>query len=451
MNTDRFLSVDEARTFLNAHSTLQWIDIVMFDLNGIPRGKRIRPADLPAIADNGMLVPSTVYIMDPRGNCVEETGLLWETGDPDLDFRILAGTLAAIPVDGTTHAQAVMVPLGDAGGLDPRSVLKNQVELFAKAGLTPVCAVELEFYVTERAANGVFQLKTPAGIADDAEHPKLYQFDELDTLRPFVDDIYKIAAEQNIPVDAIIQEAGPGQFEINLKHKADLCAAALDGLLLKRAVKAAAMAHGMDATFMAKPHHEWSGSGMHIHMSLVEQNGKNVFAGDPISPVFRHALGGLQKTMPDFMAIWAQSANAYRRYVAKSYVPMAGHWGFNNRNVALRIPRGSGAATRVEHRVAGADANPFLVLAAILAGMKHGMDSKIEPSPAMDGNFEAEPAAHLPTSWNTALEAFESSPIARDAFGKTFWQVYAQVKQAERSNFERIVTSLDHLWYAQVA
>lgn len=451
MMPDRYLTIDEARAFLHAHTSLQWIDIVMFDLNGIARGKRIRPADLPAIADKGMLVPSTVYIMDPRGNCVEETGLLWETGDPDLEFRILAGTLSSVPVNGTTHAQAVMVPLDDGAGLDPRAVLKRQIARFTDAGLTPVCAVELEFYVTESAGNGVFQLKTPAGIADDADHPKLYQFDELDSLRPFVDDIYKIAAEQNIPVDAIIQEAGPGQFEINLKHKADLCAAALDGMLLKRAVKAAAQAHGMDATFMAKPHHEWSGSGMHIHMSLVDQSGANVFAGDPISPLFRHALGGLQATMADFMAVWAQSANAYRRYVPKSYVPMAAHWGFNNRNVALRIPKGSGAATRVEHRVAGADANPFLVLAAILAGMKHGIDKTIEPTPAMNGNIEVTPAPLLPTSWNLALESFETSTVARDAFGKTFWDVYAEVKQAERANFERIVTSLDHLWYAQVA
>ncbi len=451
MSADTYLTVEEARAFLQANASLQWIDVVMFDLNGIARGKRIRPADLPAIADKGMLVPSTVYIMDPRGNCVEETGLLWETGDPDLDFRILAGTLAAIPVAGTTHAQAVMVPTGDAGGLDPRQVLKAQVHRLAKDGLNPVCAVELEFYITERSGNGVFQLKTPAGIADDADHPKLYQFDELDTLRPFVDDIYRIAAAQKIPVDAIIQEAGPGQFEINLKHKADVCAAALDGLLLKRAVKAAAMAHGMDATFMAKPHHEWSGSGMHIHMSLVDNGGNNVFAGDPISPLFRHALGGLQKTMADFMAVWAQSANAYRRYVPKSYVPMAPHWGFNNRNVALRIPRGSGNATRVEHRVAGADANPYLVLAALLAGIKYGLDNRIEPTSAMDGNHEAEPAPLLPTSWNMALETFETSTIARDAFGSRFWTVYAQVKQAERASFERIVTPLDHLWYAQVA
>lgn len=451
MSSESYLSADEARAFVAANPNVAWIDIFMFDLNGVARGKRFRPSDLPALADKGILVPSTVYIMDTRGNCVEETGLLWETGDPDITFRILTGTLAPVPIDGGTHAQAVMVPVEDDGGLDPRGVLIRQVNALAALGLTPVCAVELEFYVTQRSETGLFELKTPKGLANTPDFPHLYQYGELDTLRAFIDDVYKIAAAQNLPVDAIIQEAGPGQFEINLKHRADAAAAALDGLLLKRAVRAAAHAHGMDATFMSKPHHEWSGSGMHIHMSLVDSSGKNVFAGDPISPLFRHALGGLQATMADFMAVWAQSGNAYKRYVPKSYVPMAAHWGYNNRNVALRIPRGSGAATRVEHRVAGADANPFLVLAAILAGMKHGIDNKIEPTSAMDGNCESQPSPQLPTSWASALDRFENSAVARDAFGKRFWNVYAQIKQSERSEFERIVTSIDHLWYAQVA
>lgn len=451
MTADTYLTAGEARAFVAANPSVEWIDVFMFDLNGVARGKRFRPADLPALAEKGILVPSTVYIMDTRGNCVEETGLLWETGDPDINFKILAGTLAPIPVSGGRNAQAVMVPVEDDGGLDPRGVLNRQVAALESMGLSPVCAVELEFYVTVKSETGYFELKTPKGLADTPDFPKLYQYGELDTIRAFIDDVYAIAAAQNLPVDAIIQEAGPGQFEINLKHKADVAAAALDGLLLKRAVRAAAHAHGMDATFMAKPHHEWSGSGMHIHMSLVDKTGANVFAGDPISPLFRHALGGLQATMADFMAVWSQGGNSYKRYVAKSYVPMAAHWGFNNRNVALRIPRGSGGATRVEHRVAGADANPFLVLAAILAGMKNGIDHKVEPTSAMDGNFEKDPSPQLPTSWAAALDRFESSTIARNAFGKPFWDVYAQVKQAERNEFERIVTSIDHLWYAQVA
>jgi glutamine synthetase len=248
-----------------------------------------------------------------------------------------------------------------------------------------------------------------------------------------------------------MKESGPGQFEINLKHRSDVAGAAQDGLLLKRAVKAAAKAHRLQATFMAKPHHDWAGSGMHVHLSLCDTSGQNLFAGEPISPLFRHALGGMCETMADFMAVWAQSANAYRRYVPKAYVSKAAVWGFNNRTVALRIPRGNGAATRVEHRIAGADANPCLVMAAILAGMSHGIANEIDPGPAVDGNSELIDAPPLPTAWVNALDLFQRSAVVREAFGPLFQEVFSRLKQAERSNFERIVTPLDHLWYSRVA
>lgn len=450
--TDTLLSVDEARAFLDANPTVQWIDVFTFDLNGIPRGKRLRRGDIVDIAKSGLMMPSSVFIMDPRGNCVEETGRLWETGDPDHHMKLLSGTLVPVPVGDGRHGQAVMTVAGTTDELDPRTVLAGQVSRLARAvGCKPMAAVELEFYVTRRGANGAFALEIPEGLSADPDQPLTFAFDEMDTLGPFIDDIYKICEAQGLPVDAVMQETGPGQFEINLKHRPDAVAAALDGLLLKRAVKAAAHAHDLDATFMAKPHHDWAGSGMHIHVSLCDDAGKNLFAGDPISAMFRHALGGLRDTMADYMAVWAQSANAYRRYVPKSYVSMAPHWGFNNRTVALRIPRGNGQATRVEHRVAGADANPYLVIAAILAGMSHGIDKKLDPGPAVEGNSETIEAPTLPTVWINALDRFERSPVVREAFGASFQDVYTRLKQTERASFERIVTPLDHLWYARTA
>lgn len=449
--TETYLTGDKAKAFLAAHPSVQWIDIFMHDLNGIGRGKRIRAADLMAFADKGFMVPSTCYIMDMRGSCVEETGRLWETGDPDLSFKVLADTLAPVSVADTTHAQAVMVPVEDDGGLDPRRILERQVEALASMGYHPVTAVELEFYVSAQSDNGQFQLKTPCGLVENPDWQQLYQFEELDCVGPFIDDIYRIAEAQGLPVDAVLQEAGPGQFEINLKHKKDAAAAALDGLLLKRAVKAAAREHKMDATFMAKPHHDWSGSGMHIHVSLVDKDGRNVFAGDPISPLFRHALGGLRETMGDFMAVWAQSANAYRRYQPKSYVPMAAHWAFNNRTASLRVLNTSANATRVEHRIAGADANPYLVLAAILAGIRHGIDHKLDPGPAAEGNADASHSLKVPTAWVNAIERFENSPVVKTMFGETFQKTYARMKDTERLDFERVVTALDYQWYARVA
>jgi glutamine synthetase len=448
--TNSHLTEGEARIFLDAHPGVAWIDILIFDLNGIARGKRIRRDDLMGVAKSGLMMPGSVFIMDPLGNCVEETGRLWETGDPDLPCRVLSGTLASIPVGDGRQAQAVMAVDG-ADDLDPRTVLQKQVARLGAAGLKPVAAVELEFYLTRPAADGSFSLALPNGVCDDPDRPMTFGFDDMDVLRPLIDDIYKIAAAQGLPVDAVIQESGPGQFEINLKHREDVVAAALDALLLKRAVKAAAKAHGLDATFMAKPHHDWAGSGMHVHASVCDESGKNLFAGDPISGMFRHALGGLRETMPDLMAIWAQTANAYRRYVPRAYVSMAAHWGYNNRTVALRIPHCSGEAMRVEHRVAGADANPYLVLAGILAGIERGITSKIDPGPAVEGNAEELAAPSLPTNWSSALERFEASPFVAHAFGPYFQDIYTRLKQTERRNFERLVTPLDHLWYARVA
>lgn len=448
---ETYLTAQGAKDFLAQHKSVQWIDIFMHDLNGIARGKRIRAGDLEGFAAKGFMVPSTCYIMDMRGSCVEETGRLWETGDPDIAFKILAETLAPLSLKDTTHAQAVMVPVEDDGGLDPRRLLQRQTATLAKSGFHPVTAVELEFYVSTTSPDGMFKLKTPGGLVDDPDWQQLYQFEELDCVSPFIDDIYRIAETQGLPVDAVLQEAGPGQFEINLKHKKDPAGAALDGLLLKRAVKAAARAQGMEATFMAKPHHDWSGSGMHIHVSLLDEAGNNVFAGDPISPLFYNGLGGLRDSMGDFMAVWAQSANAYRRYQPKSYVPMAAHWAFNNRTASLRVLNSSANATRVEHRIAGADANPYLVLAAILAGLQHGMDKKLDPGPPALGNADISNAPKVPTAWVNAIERFRESDVVRHAFGDTFQKTYAQMKETERLEFERVVTALDYQWYARVA
>jgi glutamine synthetase len=443
------LTAEQARAFLDANPAVQWIDVLLFDLNGIARGKRIARADLPAVAKNGLMMPTSVFIMDPLGNCVEETGRLWETGDPDHYCVLLAGTLSPVPAGDGRHAQAVMAVEG-TDPLDPRAVLAEQVARMKSAGHTPVAAIELEFYVTRQGANG-FSLVPPDGVSGDPDRPMTFGFEELDAVAPMIDDIYRISAAQGLAVDAVMQETGPGQFEINLKHRHDAVAAALEGLLLKRAVKAAAKAHGLEATFMAKPHHDWAGSGMHVHVSLCDDKGRNLFAGETMPPLFRHALGGLSASMSDFMAVWAQSANAYRRYVPRSYVPMAAHWGYNNRTVALRIPRGDGQATRVEHRIAGADANPYLVLAAILAGMSYGIANKLDPGQAAEGNAETLEAPPLPTLWFNALERFRLSPIVREAFGEPFQDVYSRLKHTERRNFERIVTPLDHLWYARVA
>ncbi len=207
--TDTFITIDETEAFLRANPDVTWIDLILFDMNGIPRGKRFRRDDLMGLAKNGLLMPETVFILDPRGNCVEETGRLWETGDPDIPFRILEGTLRPVPTGTGRYAQAVMSVV-EHNDLDPRGVLARQVSALATAGQTPVVAVELEFYVAKQQKNGVFRLEMPEGLSEDPESPMIFGFEDMDALAPFIDDIYKIAETQGLPIDAVMQEFGTG-------------------------------------------------------------------------------------------------------------------------------------------------------------------------------------------------------------------------------------------------
>lgn len=445
-----FLTVDEADTFLAAHPSVIWIDVFMLDTNGIARGKRCRREDLGGVAKGGISMPSSIFVIGVRGNCVEETGRLWEVGDPDIRYRVIAGTLKLSGIDGCTHAQAVLAVDGTERQ-DPAFVLNKEVVKLKQLGYQACVAVELEFYLTTATPDGRFELQTPKGLASNPDFSMTYQFEELDTINAFINDVYRVAAVQDVPVDAIIQEAGPGQFEINLKHRTDPSAAALDGLLLKRIIKLVAKTHGMDATFMPKPHHDWSGSGMHVHTSLLDADSRNVFAGKPISDICRFAIGGLQSTMGDCMAIWSQSGNAYKRYVSKSYVSTAAHWGFNNRMVALRIPESDPAATRIEHRVSGADANPYLVIACILAGIESGIRNRTQPGQMVDGNAGGVSSPALPIRWGEALQLFRESDFIRNAFGSEFQHGYFHLKESDRASFERIVTAHDHEWYAKLS
>jgi glutamine synthetase len=230
--TNARLTVDEAKGFLDANPAVQWIDAFVFDMNGIPRGKRIRRSDLPGVAKAGLMRPTSIFIMDPRGNCVEETGRLWETGDRDHHCYLLSRTLVPIPVGDSRHAQVVMV-IDAKDELDPRTVLTEQVDRFTRPGQTPVAAVELEFYVTRKATNGAFVLHQPEGLSSDPSRPLTFGFEEMDALSPFIDDLYRVCEVQGLPVDAVMKESGPGQFEINLKHRTDAVAAALDGFALE--------------------------------------------------------------------------------------------------------------------------------------------------------------------------------------------------------------------------
>ena len=206
---------------------------------------------------------------------------------------------------------------------------------------------------------------------------------ELDEYSAVLGAIAAAAREQELPVGTVLAEYGPGQFEVNLHHVDDALLACDHAIRLKRLVKGVALQHGMEATFMPKPYRDHAGSGAHLHVSLLDAQGRNIFAADDPagSEQLRHAIGGLAATMNDAMAICAPTANSYRRFQPEAYVPLNPSWSVNNRGVAFRVPHGPPASRRVEHRIAGADANPYLLAAIVLAGMHLGLDAQARPGP----------------------------------------------------------------------
>jgi len=221
--------------------------------------------------------------------------------------------------------------------------------------------------------------------------------------------------------------------------------------MYKRIAKGVAAASGCEATFMAKPFAERAGSGLHLHVSVNDAEGRNIFASeDPAgAPPLRHAVGGLMGGLADGMAIFAPNANSYRRFRANSYAPVAPTWGVNNRTVSLRVPAGFAAGRHIEHRVAGADANPYLALAALLAGVHHGLTQKLDPGPPVVGDGYAHAAKsgrRLPANWFAATDAFAASEVLREYLGARFVEMFTIVKRTEQDRFFAEVSPLDYDW-----
>jgi glutamine synthetase len=207
---------------------------------------------------------------------------------------------------------------------------------------------------------------------------------------------------------------------------------------------------------MAKPHNDIAGSGMHLHVSLADEQGNNMFGSDAPegSDLLRFGIGGMMALLEDSMAVFAPNANSYRRFRANSYAPVAPTWGVNNRTVSFRVPAGPAHTRHVEHRVCGADANPYLAVAALLAGVHYGLTHRLNPGPAIVGNGYAqaqESGSSLPTNWYTALDHFSRSERMKDYFGQRFHHVFTAVKRAEQDRFFSRVTELDYAWYLRNA
>ena len=443
----------EVQQFLDGNCDIAAIDCIIADINGCLRGKRVRRDALAKIYSDGVCLPGSLYALDITGTTVEATGLGFDSGDADQICRPIPGRLHRAPWQKSPTGQVLMA-MHDSGGnpyfADPRCVLAAVAGRFREFGVTPVVAVELEFYLIDRLRErGRPRPPLSPATGEREASTQVYGIKELDDYVEFIEAVGAATEQQGLPADTAVSEYAPGQYEVNLRHRADAVAACDDAILLKRALKGVAKQYGMEATFMAKPYEDLAGSGLHVHVSLLDAGGGNVFAGNDVlgSETLHHAIGGLKQVMAECTAIFAPTANSYRRYRTGTFVPMSPTWGANNRTLALRIPAGGIEATRVEHRVAGADANPYLVVAAVLAGIHHGITQRIDPGPPTEGNAYAQHAPAIPRYWNEALALFDCATVIPSYLGGDFCRIYSACRWHECDSFNAHVSPLEYDWY----
>lgn len=440
----------EAAEFLAANPDVETVDAFIVDHNGIARGKRLPAAGLAKIFDKGLFLPRSVHAVDIWGHDVTSAGLDLQSGDGDGLCMPVPGTLKRVSWGERPAAQVMLQMLGHDGqpfAVEPRAVLRRVLDRLEAMDLTAVAAVELEFYLVERDRPEGTPPK-PAAARDTGRRPRnpsVYSLDELDAFSAVFHDISAAAEAQGIPTDTLITEHGPAQYEINLWHRPDAVQAADFAIMFKRVVKGVARRHGLEASFMAKPFGRSAGNGMHVHLSLVDGKGRNVFDDGGLgSRTMRHALGGLLTTMPQIMPMLAPNPNSFRRLRPGSYAPTTPTWGYENRSVSLRIPQAGGPARRIEHRVAGSDANPHLVMAAILAGAHYGIANQIEPPAESTGNAYEQSTRMLPPSLADALDEFEKSLFARQYFGAEFCRVFSECKWQELDTHTLEIPASEH-------
>ena len=406
-----------AQTAISSFSELeQWfidqrvteVECLVPDLTGVARGK-ILPRDR-FTEDRGMRLPEIVVATSVTGE-QPEAGPYYEVisaTDHDMHLRPDPTTARIVPWATDPTAQVIHDCYDRHGRLvpfAPRSVLKRVCELFDAKGWNPVVAPELEFYLVERNLDPDLPLKPPKGRSGRAETSRqAYSIDAVNEFDPLFEDIYAYCEAMQLNVDTLIHEVGAGQMEINFFHAHPLNLAD-EVFFFKRTVREAALRHDMYATFMAKPIAGEPGSAMHVHQSVVDRvTGKNIFSNPDgsASDAFHWYIGGLQKYIPAAMALFAPYVNSYRRLVRSNAAPINIQWGTDNRTVGIRSPVASPAARRIENRVIGADANPYVALAATLACGYLGIKNKVQPSPECKGDAYLG-AFQLPRSLSEAL------------------------------------------------
>lgn len=427
--------------FIAQNPDIERIEAIFPTINGAYRGKWLPAKDIAKLANGDMRLPVSTYALDCWGYDVEASGLGIVNGDPDGTGIAIPETLARIPWSKAPAAQIIMtMELRDGQNTpcpyDPRRQLEAMAARFAERGLTPVIATELEFYLIKAtdAQNPQPQPFAPVATGN------LNDLDQMQVFEPVLNEIRAACDTQNVAADVMIAEAGMCQFEINFKHVNDPLRAADQAMLFKRIVKNCAIMHNMQATFMAKPFEDDLGSGMHAHVSLLDSDGNNIFDETTTSTPSKnllHATGGLLSSMRELQAIFAPNMNSFRRFHVATFAPGKVNWGLDHRGVSVRLPEISGPAARFEHRICGADVNPYLALTVILGGVLHGLDNKIDPGEQLSET------TILHHDWLDCVVEFENSILAKEIFGNDFHRVYTQLRRYEIGRLAGMISDVE--------
>lgn len=427
-----------------------FIEAFIIDVNGVPRGKWLQPEKARALLGPGIAIPRSAFLLDIWGRDIVEGGIAYDTGDPDGLCVAVPHSIARMGWAKSDAAQALLT-MREADGstfyLDPRGVLERVLARYAAAGLTPALGVELEFYLVDPGHTGALTI-APRG-ADESGwkgwHIDAVGLGEIHDYEPILHQLMETAKTQEIALETLVSESGPGQFEVTLKYSTDALRIADSATLFKRTIKQIARRHGLTATFMAKPFGQWAGSGMHVHLSVLDKAGKNIFSGTPArgSDRLYHAVGGLVAVMPDTMLTLAPHANSYRRFAPGVHAPTYGDWGHDNRMAAIRVITADPAAARIEHRVAGADCNPYLAFAAMLGSALWGIETKADPGPETHATRRGPNVPRLPIAWSGAVDHFADSPHITGIFGADFQKYFIACKRQEISEFRRRISDVE--------
>ena len=423
------------------------VECLISDLTGIARGK-ISPTN-KFLDEKGMRLPESVLLQTVTGDYVEDDIYYDLLDEADIDMFCRPDENAVFLVPWAIEPTAMVIhdtfdKQGNPIELSPRNILKNVLKLYADKGWKPIVAPEMEFYLTKRNSDPDFPLVAPMGRSGRPEVGRQsFSIDAANEFDPLFEDVYDWCEIQGLVLDTLIHEDGPAQMEINFRHGEALHLA--DQItVFKRTMREAALKHDVAATFMAKPITDQPGSAMHIHQSVVDiKTGKNLFSNPDgsMSELFMLHIGGLQKYIPELLPLFAPNVNSFRRFLPDTSAPVNVEWGEENRTVGLRVPEATPQNRRVENRLAGADANPYLVLAASLLCGYMGMVGDFKPSAPVKGRAYERRNLRLPITIEHALERMEACKDAEKFLGEKFMRGYVAVKRAEHENYKRVISS----------